>query len=142
MMNYRHHRCWIPGAIGFVAGLATLSLAMIAPDAVLRTEVAVSDFLFLADGGPGWGRLPPADRIVLVLYDDASQRQMKALPTFEDDLALYRQLLDADAKLIVDTRMIADGGGDETIPIREFLEAVVQTHAQGRLFRDVWIAEQ
>ena len=105
-------------------------------------QVAVSDFVFLAASGPRLGRLPASDQIVLVLYDDASRREMGVLPTYGDDLALYRRLLDAGAKAIADTRMIADGGGEETIEIRQFLENIVATGAEGRLFRDIWIASQ
>jgi adenylate cyclase len=122
--------------------MTVLASLLVAGDPVLRLQVAVSDFLFLGDGGPHLGRLPASKRIVLVLYDDTSRREMQSLPTLDDDLALYRQLLDAGAKIIADTRMIADGGGDEAADVRRFLGRLVDTHAQGRLFRDVWMAGQ
>ena len=109
---------------------------------VLKVQVSVSDFIFLSDGGPRLGRLPASDEIVLVLYDNASRREMAVLPTFEDDLALYQRLLDADAKVVADTRMIADGGGEEAIAVRQFLEQLVATEEEGRLYRDIWVASK
>lgn len=141
-MSHRERQWWLSGLIGLAAGLAVLSVAWIAEETLLRVQVAVTDFLFVAEGGPQLGRLPISDRIVLVEYDAASSREMKALPTLDDDLALYRQLLDADAAVIADTRLVADGGGDETVEIRRFLEALTDTKAQGRLFRDVWVSGQ
>jgi hypothetical protein len=81
----------IPALLGLLAGLVVLGLALATRDTVLRVQVAVSDFVFLAASGPRLGRLPASDQIVLVLYDDASRREMGVLPTYSDDLALYQR---------------------------------------------------
>jgi len=133
---------WISGLLGLLTGLAVLGSLLAFGPTILRMQVAISDFVFLADRGPRLGRLPASDQIVLVLYDKASSREMGVLPTYEDDLALYRRLLDAGAKAIADTRIVADGGGEETIEIRRFLEKMVATHAEGRLFRDIWLTSK
>jgi adenylate cyclase len=133
---------WIPGLLGLLSGLVVLGSLLPLGEIVLRVQVAVSDFVFLADGGPRLGRMPASDQIVLVLYDDASRREMGVLPTYDDDLALYRRLLDAGAKVIADTRMVADGGGEEAADVRHLLEKMVSTKAESRLFRDIWLASQ
>jgi adenylate cyclase len=133
---------WIPLLLGLLSGLVVLGSLLVIGTTLLRMQVAISDFVFLADRGPQLGRLPANDQIVLVHYDETSRQEMGVLPTYDDDLALYRLLLNAGAKVIADTRMVADGGGEETLDIRQFLEKMVSTRAEGRLFRDIWIASQ
>jgi len=141
-MLRRLHQWWIPALLGLLSGLVVLFLLWAFGNTVLRVQVAVSDFVFLDDRGPRLGRLQVSDEIVLVLFDTVSYQEMGALPTYEDDLELYRLLLDAGAKAIADTRIVADGGGDETVEIRQFLEKIIETKAEGRLFRDIWIASK
>ena len=131
--------CWLPALLGLAAGLVVLSAAVVMPGDVLRVQVSVSDYLFLADSGPRFGRLPVSDEIVLVVYDDASLRELGRPPTYEEDLALYRVLLDAGAKIVADTRMVADGGDEGSADVHGLLEGMIATGAQGRLFRDIWV---
>ena len=136
-------KAWrILGLLGLLAGLAVLGTSLVFHDTVLRIQVAVSDFVFLAERGPRLGRLPVNNQIVLVLYDHPSRRELGVLPSYDDDLTLYQALLDAGAKVVADTRMVADGGGEEAIEVHRFLEKMVATGAEGRLYRDIWIAHQ
>jgi adenylate cyclase len=38
--------------------------------------------------------------------------------------------------------MVADGGGEEAVAVRQFLERLVATAAEGRLYRDIWVASK
>jgi adenylate cyclase len=137
------NRNWLlPTLLGLAVGLGLLALAVVFSEGLKRLEVAVSDFVFLAENGPQLGRLPATDQIVLVLFDKTSQQQMQALPTYEQDLQLYSKLLAAGARIVADTRMIADGGGEEAADTHQFLEGLVKTGGEGKLYRDIWIASQ
>ncbi len=72
---------WIPLLLGLLTDLVVLGASLALHEPILRLQVAVSDFIFLANRGPRLGRLPANDQIVLVLYDHASRREMGVLPT-------------------------------------------------------------
>lgn len=136
----RHTPTWLlPSLIGVLIGAVVVGVSVSRVETIARFQVAVSDFVFLADAGPGLGRLPASGDITLVLFDDRSAKALNGLPTYEQDDALYKSLLAGGAKVVADTRMVAAWEDEAVADLKELLEAMVATESAGRLFRDVMI---
>ncbi len=133
-------------SISLVVGLTIASLvtaaAALFPQAVDRTQAGLVDFLFFKPEGPGLARRVPADDLLLVLFDLASANELGGLPTAEQDLALYRGLLQHGAQLVVDTRMIAAFDGERLTSTRALLDGMLEIDRSGRLIRDVWLPDE
>jgi len=133
-------RIWLVSlAIGLAAAALVLGLAALNPAAALRLQISAADFLFLDSEGPQLGRIAPHPDIALILFDSRSANEMGALPTYEQDLELYRKLLAADVRLVADTRMIAESGEVQPSLVEPFMAAIAELDAEGRLFRDIWL---
>jgi adenylate cyclase len=126
--------------LGLVAAAGVVGVGGVFGDGVTRLQTAVSDFVFLDENGPGFGRRPATGDVLVVLFDQRSVKALGGLPSVEQDLALYRALLEAGAKVIADTRMLAELGDPETSHVGRLLAGMAQLDAAGRLFRDIWLA--
>jgi hypothetical protein len=140
-MRRRFWEWLIPSVIGLVVGLVGIAVMAVGGSVVRRTQVAASDLLFLRSGGPRFAAQPVRRDILLIQFDQKSAKAMHALPTLEQDLQLYRALLDAGATLVADTRMIADSQPVESSTVKPLLEGLLASKAEGKLFRDVWIPD-
>jgi adenylate cyclase len=129
-----------PILVGLGTGLVVLGAAYLLGHAALRMETAASDLLFVDENGPELGRRAASADIVLVLIDEKSTTAMKRLPKVEDDLALYRKLLDAGAAVVADVRMLAETGSPEDTAVGKLLDGMEKLNATDRLFRDVWVS--
>ena len=129
---------WVTSLIGVACGLATLCWLWIATTQVARLQIAVSDFVFVAASGPRWGREVAPEDVVLVEVDERSATQQD-LPTFADDLKLYQALLAGGARLVADTRMIADADGTTWPGLDDLLTGMRAVPGTGHLMRDMWL---
>ncbi|GIX46851.1 MAG: adenylate/guanylate cyclase domain-containing protein [Candidatus Tectimicrobiota bacterium] len=128
------------GLIGLGAeGLVLLFVLFVGVAPLERLQVAANDYVFLAEEGPRLGIRADAGEIQLVLFDARSFSALGGLPAFEQDLQLYRVLLNAGARLVADTRMLADSGVDPASRIPWLLDQMLALDASGRLVRDVWL---
>jgi class 3 adenylate cyclase len=129
----------IPTLIGLAVGLVAVAALRSGGPALLRVQVAAGDLLLLRDGGPRLGRRAPAADVVLVQFDEASARQLGTVPTYAQDVQLYRALLADGATVVADTRMVADTAGPAASPLLPLLDGMLAAAPPGRLFRDVWL---
>src|SRR6056297_2101731 len=69
--------------------------------------IQASDWAVVRADGLRLGARPASRDIALVLLDMETAAKQGYLGSFEDDVRLYRQLLDAGASVVYDTRTVA-----------------------------------
>src|SRR5689334_22743139 len=87
---------WLPGAlIGLAVAVVASAALLFAPGSLEPLQLTAADALFIRDGGPQLGARPADPSVVLVLWDDASRRELGggAKAGLDQDLALYRAIL-------------------------------------------------
>jgi adenylate cyclase len=127
----------IIGILCFAAGYLTIRSS---PSWCSYLQVAASDAVLVKAGGPRLGQRPVSDKIALVLFDFATASELGYVHSYEDDVQVYRRLLDAGASVIFDTRMVAAAEPDAFEGIQPMLEQMLRLDSTGRLMRDVWLS--
>lgn len=122
-----------------VWGGATLGLRQ-ASGVVGSAQLAMSDLLFLRAGGPRLGRRHARDDIALVLYDMPTAQKVGFVHKYDRDVQLYRALIEAGAKAVFDTRMVATASAEEFQTIQPMLDQMRAIRDDGSLMRDVWLS--
>ncbi|MBM2811091.1 MAG: cyaA [Chloroflexi bacterium] len=129
-------RRWMPGpAIGLAVAIGLSVVVLYAPASLEPLELTAGDALFIREGGPLLGARSVEPSIVLVLWDNASRQQLSggATPSLDQDLALYRALLEDDPLVVADVSPLYTGDAG----LQGLLEGMVATGAGRKLLRDM-----
>ncbi len=130
----------VPLLIGLVIGVAAAAVLGIAPAGLVRARVAAEDALLVHAGGPRLGAQAAREDIVIVEIGTDSARRLGGLPDYQTDLRVYAALLQAEAKLVADTRMIAEYKDEEASGLAQLLDGMAAIDLRGgRLLRDIWM---
>jgi hypothetical protein len=60
------------------------------------------------------------------------------LPSYEEDIRLYKTLLDAGATVVADTHMIAASDEEGMAQVRPLLDGMLEVSGGKALLRDIW----
>lgn len=127
-------------AIGFVGLFIALGLMRWGGPPLLSAQVATCDFLMVHASGPRLGARPVDDQLVLVLFDYKSANKLGYVHSYEDDVKVYRKLIEAQAEVVYDSRMIATATEEAFEEVRPMLDEMLEINDSGRLMRDVWLS--
>lgn len=105
-------------------------------------QLAASDLLFLRTGGPRLGRRAARQDIVLVLFDMKTAQEAGFVHRYEHDVQLYRALVEAQAQVVFDTRMIAAATVEDFQTIQPLLDGMAALRDDGTLLRDIWLSSE
>ncbi len=132
-------RLLIPLVIALCCVAGLVFVAWLRPSFLDMVELGARDYLFLREDGPQWGRRPVRDEIVLVMFDAKSSKATGGeLPGYAEDLRLYQALVDAGARVVADTRMVAAAQDEAMRELEPLLEGMRKLRDDGTLVRDAW----
>ena len=125
-------------------GVLCFAVACVAIHGSPRTfgflQISVTDAFLVRQGGLRLGARPVRDDITLVLFDFQTASELGYVHSYEDDVRVYRNLLDAGAQVVFDTRMIATATPEDFATIQPILDSMLTLDDTGRLMRDVWLS--
>lgn len=109
------------------------------PFVVVPLDIAAGDFLLLREDGPHLGRRAARDDIVLVLIDLPTVLERDGrVPSWDEDLQLYRNLFAAGVRVVADTHMMAAADENAMQEVLPLLQGMLQLRDDGALMRDLW----
>ena len=115
-----------PLLIGIVCFIAACVAVHSSPRTFGFLQVAVTDAFQVRVGGPRLGARPVRDDITLVLFDYPTANQLGYVHSYDDDVQVYRNLLDAGADVVLDVRMVATATDEDFATIHPMLEAMLE----------------
>lgn len=87
-------------------------------------ERRVADAWMVQSGGPRLARRPVRDDIVMVMFDVATASKLGNVRNHQDDIRVYRKLVDAGVAFVYDARLHASATLDDFEDVKPVLESL------------------
>ncbi len=126
--------------LAMLVGAMTFVLMRSKSPLVLSVEMAAADFFLVRTDGLRLGAAPARQDIVLVELDSATASEVGIVHSHANDAKVYRRLIDAGAKVVYDTRMIAVGDTAGLKDVQGLFDDMLAADSTGKLMRDIWLA--
>lgn len=128
-----------PLFIGLICWAAAIAFMRWQSHTVATAQVHASDLFMISPQGPRLGARPATEGIVLLFFDFKTANDRGYVRSYSDDLQLYRQLLDAGAKIVYDARLVAAASPETFAECRPLLDGMLEIDNTGKLLRDIWL---
>jgi adenylate cyclase len=102
-------------------------------------QVAASDWMMVKSQGLRLGARPVHDDIVLVFFDVKTATELGYVRSYDDDLQLYKKLVESGARIVYDTRSVAAADQANFDEVRPLLDGMKEIRPDGTLMRDAYL---